>query len=127
MDNLTPDGKIKTIRCVKATHEDFAKLVQLGKDVIQSITQLEKDSGNTIESLEKELKKQEYSPIVFSDGTKHSILEIYITLIQKKAELDAYRNAYHVLMEEGVDELLTSINISAESYDYDFYELCLHF
>ena len=32
MENITADGKIKTIRCVKATHEDFAKLVNLGKE-----------------------------------------------------------------------------------------------
>lgn len=42
MDNLTPDGKIKTIRCVKATHEDFAKLVNLGKDAKNALEELEK-------------------------------------------------------------------------------------
>ena len=41
MENITADGKIKTIRCVKATHEDFAKLVQLGKDAKKELETLE--------------------------------------------------------------------------------------
>lgn len=45
MENITADGKIKTIRCVKATHEDFAKLVQLGKDAKKELETLEKQWG----------------------------------------------------------------------------------
>ena len=41
-ENLTPDGKIKTIRYLKATHEDFAKLVREGKKIIQDIDDIAK-------------------------------------------------------------------------------------
>ena len=36
-ENLTPDGKIKTIRYLKATHEDFDKLVKEGKKMLKDI------------------------------------------------------------------------------------------
>ncbi len=127
MDNLTPDGKIKTIRCVKATHADFAKLVNMGKKVLQEIDDMEKLSHITLEGIEVKLQEGNYEMLPFQDGTLHPIVEVYSFLLKKQAEIDAYRNAYHVLMEEGVDELLASISIGAESYNYDFYELCLEF
>ena len=43
MENITADGKIKTIRCVKATHEDFAKLVNLGKEAKKELEILSSD------------------------------------------------------------------------------------
>ena len=57
MDNLTPDGKIKTIRCVKATHEDFAKLVNLGKDAKNALEELEKKWNYKKDILAEEIKK----------------------------------------------------------------------
>ena len=46
MENITADGKIKTIRCVKATHEDFAKLVNLGKEAKKELEILVEKWGN---------------------------------------------------------------------------------
>ena len=40
-ENLTPDGKIKTIRYLKATHEDFDKLVKEGKKMLKDIDSME--------------------------------------------------------------------------------------
>lgn len=127
MKNLTPDGKIKTIRCVKATHADFAKLVAMGKKVLQEIKDMEEKCGMTLEVLQEKLENNGQELVEFKDGSKHSVFEVASYLIKKQAEIDAYRNAYHVLMEEGVDELLASIDIDAQSYDYDFYELCLEY
>ena len=56
-ENLTPDGKIKTIRYLKATHEDFAKLVREGKKIIQDIDDMEKKTGITIAEAEKMWRK----------------------------------------------------------------------
>lgn len=123
MSNLTPDGKIKTIRCVKATHEDFAKLVKLGKDVKQELKDMETNTNTTLKELGQLLMKEDGNH-PWADSGK-TVLELYTWFVQKQAELDAYRNTYHVLMEEGVDELLASIDVGPESYDYDFYELCL--
>ncbi len=122
---FTPDGKIKTIRCVKATHEDFAKLVNMGKKVKKEILELESVSAATQATLCDRVQRGESSQICGKSGK--TVLEIYTEFVEKQSELDAYRNAYHVLMEEGVDELLASINVEPESYDYNFYELCLDF
>ena len=40
-ENLTPDGKIKTIRYLKATHDDFAKLVKEGKKMKAAAAKIE--------------------------------------------------------------------------------------
>lgn len=124
MENITADGKIKTIRCVKATHEDFAKLVQLGKDAKKELETLEKQWGYTSVELKELIKQEAYKTITNGTITK-TALEIYIEMIQKAEQLYAYHNAYHVLMEEGVNELLATIGISPDSYGYDFYQLCL--
>ena len=124
MDNLTPDGKIKTIRCVKATHEDFAKLVNLGKDAKNALEELEKKWNYKKDILAEEIKKDAYATLTNGTETKTK-LDIYIEMVKKDQELASYHNAYHVLMEEGVNELLATIGIGQDSYDYDFYQLCL--
>lgn len=123
MENITADGKIKTIRCVKATHEDFAKLVNLGKDAKKELQQLEQQYGYRLEELQEIVKKNASES---SEKTQNkTFLEIYIEMIKKSEQLFSYHNAYHVLMEEGVNELLATIGIAPDSYGYDFYQLCL--
>lgn len=124
VNNLTEDGKIRTIRYLKATHEDFSKLVNEGKKVKEEIEEMEKSFQMAMEEV-KEKIKSDPNEQVFINGENKSLFEVYTYLVKKHAELDAYRNTYHFLMEEGVDELLVSIEIDPESYDYDFYELCL--
>lgn len=124
MENITADGKIKTIRCVKATHEDFAKLVKLGKDVKKELETLEQQWGYRKDELKEIVKKDAYQ--IADETTNKTLLEIYIEMTQKAEQLYAYHNAYHVLMEEGVNELLATIGIAPDSYGYDFYELCLN-
>lgn len=124
MENITADGKIKTIRCVKATHEDFAKLVKLGKDVKKELETLEEKYGYSKEQLKEMVKKEAYQ--IAKETENKTLLEIYIEMTQKAEQLYAYHNAYHVLMEEGVNELLATIGIAPDSYGYDFYELCLN-
>lgn len=124
MENITADGKIKTIRCVKATHEDFAKLVELGKNVKEELEILEKQWGYSIEQLKEVIKKDAYK--IVEEAENKTLLDIYIEMTQKAEQLYAYHNAYRVLMQEGVDELLATIGIAPDSYGYDFYELCLN-
>lgn len=124
MENITADGKIKTIRCVKATHEDFAKLVELGKNVKEELEILEKQWGYSIEQLKEIIKKDAYK--IVEEAENKTLLDIYIEMTQKAEQLYAYHNAYRVLMQEGVDELLATIGIAPDSYGYDFYELCLN-
>ncbi len=124
MENITPDGKIKTIRCVKATHEDFAKLVNLGKEAKKCLQELEVQWNCTKEALAEEIKKDAYAVLTKGTQTKTK-LELYIEMLQWAEQLAAYHNAYHVLMEEGVNELLATIGVGQESYGYDFYQLCL--
>lgn len=120
-NNLTPDGKIKTIRCVKATHEDFAKLVNMGKKVMQEIAEMEKKTGTCAEIVIEQFENKNKTEAVYGEDT----FDLYCFYIKKDSELKAYKNAYKVLMEEGVDELLLSIEVGPESYNYNFYELCL--
>jgi len=115
VENITADGKIKTIRCVKATHEDFAKLVQLGKDAKKELETLEQQWGYTLVQLKELVKQEAYK----------TMLELYTEMTQKAEQLYTYHNAYHVLMEEGVNELLDTIGMAPDSYGYDFYQLCL--
>ena len=124
MENITADGKIKTIRCVKATHEDFAKLVELGKNVKEELEILEKQWGYNIEQLKEIIKKDAYK--IVEEAENKTLLDVYIEMTQKAEQLYAYHNAYRVLMQEGVDELLATIGIAPDSYGYDFYELCLN-
>lgn len=124
MENITADGKIKTIRCVKATHEDFAKLVELGKNVKNELEALEKQWGYNIEQLKEIIKKDAYK--IVEEAENKTLLDVYIEMTQKAEQLYAYHNAYRVLMQEGVDELLATIGIAPDSYGYDFYELCLN-
>ena len=63
---------------------------------------------------------------VIDQKENKTVLDIYIEMTKKAEQLYAYHNAYHVLMEEGVDELLMTIGISPDGYGYDFYELCLN-
>ncbi len=124
MENITADGKIKTIRCVKATHEDFAKLVQLGKDAKKELETLEQQWGYTLVQLKELVKQEAYKTITYEAETK-TMLELYTEMTQKAEQLYTYHNAYHVLMEEGVNELLDTIGMAPDSYGYDFYQLCL--
>ena len=123
MENITADGKIKTIRCVKATHEDFAKLVNLGKEAKKELEILVEKWGN-IEHI-KEMTQKDACHVIDQKENK-TVLDIYIEMTKKAEQLYAYHNAYHVLMEEGVDELLMTIGISPDGYGYDFYELCIN-
>ncbi len=124
MENITADGKIKTIRCVKATHEDFAKLVKLGKDEKKALEAFQQKWGYEVEQLEKLIQQNAYQTVTQGNETK-TLLELYIEMVKRAEQLYAYHNAYHVLMEEGVNELLVTIGIAPDSYDYDFYQLCL--
>ena len=54
-----------------------------------------------------------------------TVLELYLEMVKRAEQLYAYHNAYRVLMEEGVNELLMTIGIAPDSYNYDFYQLCL--
>ena len=124
MENITADGKIKTIRCVKATHKDFAKLVQLGKDQKKALETFQQKWGYTIEELEKLIQQNAYQTVTQETETK-TVLELYLEMVKRAEQLYAYHNAYRVLMEEGVNELLMTIGIAPDSYNYDFYQLCL--
>lgn len=121
---FTEEGKIRTMRCVKATHEDFAKLVKLGRDVRDDIYEMVEKSGvRPREALEKVQSGENFN--VNIDGEEKSILWLYGYYLKKQSELDAYNTAYKVLMEEGVDEMLFSIDIEPDSYNYNFYKLCV--
>lgn len=123
MNQLIEDGKIKTIRCIKATHEDFEKLVNMGKKVIKEISDMEKKTNTCskkfIDQTEKGEKKEPFY------DKKITQMELYKFYIEKEIQLETYKNIYKELMEEGVDELLFSIEVKPESYHYNFYELCL--
>ncbi len=123
-ENLTPDGKIKTIRYLKATHEDFAKLVREGKKIIQDIDDMEKKTGITIAEAEKMVEEDSKKEVAI-DGERKPVLWLYTYYVKKKSILNGYNKAYKFLMEEGVDELLFSIGVSSESYGYNFYKFCL--
>lgn len=122
--NLTEDGKIKTIRYLKATHEDFAKLVNEGKKVIDEFNAMESKTGITMEMCKEKIKEGKIDTVTI-DGEEKDILWLYTYYVEKKSILDGYNRAYKFLMEEGVDELLLSIDIGPESYNYNFYKLCL--
>ena len=122
--NLTEDGKIKTIRYLKATHEDFAKLVNEGKKIIAEFNEMVEKTGITFEDCKKKVEEKDFSTINI-DGEEKNMLWLYNYYIERKSILDGYNRAYKFLMEEGVDELLLSIDIGPESYNYNFYKLCL--
>lgn len=122
--NLTEDGKIKTIRYLKATHEDFAKLVNEGKKIIAEFNEMVEKTGINFEECKKKVEKKDFSTINI-DGEEKNMLWLYNYYIERKSVLDGYSRAYKFLMEEGVDELLLSIDIGPESYNYNFYKLCL--
>ena len=122
--NLTEDGKIKTIRYLKATHEDFAKLVNEGKKIIAEFNEMVEKTGITFEDCKKKVEEKDFSTINI-DGEEKNMLWLYNYYIERKSVLDGYNRAYKFLMEEGVDELLLSIDIGPESYNYNFYKLCL--
>ncbi len=73
----------------------------------------------------KEMTQKDACHVIDQKENK-TVLDIYIEMTKKAEQLYAYHNAYHVLMEEGVDELLMTIGISPDGYGYDFYELCLN-
>ena len=123
-ENLTPDGKIKTIRYLKATHEDFSKLVKEGKKILQDIADMEEKIGISISEAEK-MVAQEALKEVNVGGENKTVLWLYTYYVTKKAILEGYQKAYKFLMEEGVDELLFSTGVSSECYDYNFYQFCL--
>ena len=75
-ENLTPDGKIKTIRYLKATHEDFAKLVREGKKIIQDIDDMEKKTGITIAEAEKMVEEDSKKEVAI-DGERKPVLWLY--------------------------------------------------
>lgn len=81
MENITADGKIKTIRCVKATHEDFAKLVQLGKDQKKALETFQQKWGYTIEELEKLIQQNAYQTVTQETETK-TVLELYLEMVK---------------------------------------------
>ena len=123
-ENLTPDGKIKTIRYLKATHEDFDKLVKEGKKMLKDIDSMEEKthiSPTEAEKMAEENPKQE----IEVDGEKKTALWLYTYYMNKKSILEGYNRAYKFLMEEGVDELLLTIGVGSDSYDYNFYKFCL--
>lgn len=122
--NLTEDGKIKTIRYLKATHEDFAKLVNEGKKIIAEFNEMVEKTGINFEECKKKVEEKDFSTINI-DGEEKNMLWLYNYYIERKSVLDGYNRAYKFLMEEGVDELLLSIDIEPESYNYNFYKLCL--
>ncbi len=122
--NLTEDGKIKTIRYLKATHEDFAKLVNEGKKIIAEFNEMVEKTGINFEECKKKVEEKDFSTINI-DGEEKNMLWLYNYYIERKSVLDGYNRAYKFLMEEGVDELLLSIDIGPESYNYNFYKLCL--
>ncbi len=122
--NLTEDGKIKTIRYLKATHEDFAKLVNEGKKIIAEFNEMVEKTGITFEECKNKVEEKDFSTINI-DGEEKNMLWLYNYYIERKSILDGYNRAYKFLMEEGVDELLLSIDIGPESYNYNFYKLCL--
>ena len=122
--NLTEDGKSKTIRYLKATHEDFAKLVNEGKNVIDEFNTMESKTGITMEMCKEKIKEGKIDTVTI-DGEEKDILWLYTYYVEKKSILDGYNRAYKFLMEEGVDELLLLIDIGPESYNYNFYKLCL--
>ncbi len=123
-ENLTPDGKIKTVRYLKATHEDFAKLVREGKKIISDIKSMEKKTGISANEAENLAKTQPDKEIEV-DNEKKTVFWLYSYYLNKKSVLEGYNRAYKFLMEEGVDELLFTINIGSESYDYNFYKFSL--
>ena len=123
-ENLTPDGKIKTIRYLKATHEDFDKLVKEGKKMLKDIDSMEEKthiSPIEAEKMVEENPKQE----IEVDGEKKTAFWLYTYYMNKKSILEGYNRAYKFLMEEGVDELLLTIGVGSDSYDYNFYKFCL--
>ena len=122
--NLTEDGKIKVIRYLKATHEDFAKLVNEGKKIIAEFNEMVEKTGINFEECKKKVEEKDFSTINI-DGEEKNMLWLYNYYIERKSVLDGYNRAYKFLMEEGVDELLLSIDIGPESYNYNFYKLCL--
>lgn len=122
--NLTEDGKIKTIRYLKATHEDFAKLVNEGKKIIAEFNEMVEKTGINFEECKKKVEEKDFSTINIG-GEEKNMLWLYNYYIERKSVLDGYNRAYKFLMEEGVDELLLSIDIGPESYNYNFYKLCL--
>ena len=126
MELFTPNGKIKTIRCIKSTHEDFAELVRMGKRVLNEIRDKEENIGCSVLELEEKIKMGLANEPVIENSIE-TILEAYTYFMKKTAELEGYRNVYHQLMEGGVDELLQSIHIGPESYQYDFFQLCLEY
>lgn len=122
--NLTEDGKIKTIRYLKATHEDFAKLVNEGKKIIAEFNEMVEKTGINFEDCKKKVEEKDFSAVNI-DGEEKNMLWLYTYYVERKSILDGYNRAYKFLMEEGVDELLLSIDIGPESYNYNFYKLCL--
>lgn len=123
--NLTEDGKIKTIRYLKATHDDFSKLVTEGKKIMKEISEMEAASGTTLAGA-RLLAEKNPGQTVNVNGMEKAALWLYAEFLRLDGVLEGYNNAYKFLMEEGVDELLLSINIGAESYEYNFYKLCLN-
>lgn len=123
-ENLTPDGKIKTIRYLKATHDDFAKLVKEGKKILNDISTMEEKTGITPNDSEKMAQSEPQREIEI-DGEKKTVFWLYTFYVNRKATLEGYNRAYKFLMEEGVDELLFTIGVGSESYDYNFYKFCL--
>ena len=122
--NLTPDGKIKTIRYLKATHDDFAKLVKEGKKMIKDVDDMEKKTGISPTDVEKLVEENPNKEIEI-DGEKKTVLWLYTYYVNRKSILEGYNRAYKFLMEEGVDELLFTIGVGSDSYDYNFYKFCL--
>ena len=81
-ENLTPDGKIKTIRYLKATHEDFDKLVKEGKKMLKDIDSMEEkthispieaekmaeENGTTVEEMGRNLRYYSFRKIAGEKG-----------------------------------------------------------
>ena len=72
MENITADGKIKTIRCVKATHEDFAKLVQLGKDQKKALETFQANHTDIqIQDMQIYVKADDNCAYIVVNGTEY--------------------------------------------------------
>lgn len=123
MQQLTENDKIKTIGCRKVTYEDFEKLVNMGKNVMKEIADMEKQTNTCSKKLIEQTEKEEtINALKDKDITQMQLYKFYI---QKETELETYKKAYKVLMEEGVDQLLCSIKARPENSKFNFYELCL--
>lgn len=114
----------KAIISIQTANDEFSKLVILAKKTKQEIKCMQEKTGLDMKSVISKIKNCEFDNIKCGDDEMcvFNLLRFYT---QKKAEAEAFKKVYKNLLEEPIEELLMKMNISGESYDYDFFTFCI--